>query len=70
MNILIVGGAGYVGGAVTDLLQNDLLATIPQRHRHDFRVYDSLLYEDSYCKPVPFVRGDVRDHVRLLPHLQ
>lgn len=61
MNILVVGGAGYVGGAVTDLL----LAY----HEHKFLVYDSLLYEDSYRKPVPFVRGDIRDRARLLPLL-
>ena len=61
MKILIVGGAGYVGGAVTDLLLGN--------NNYDFRVYDSLLYEESYRKPVPFVRGDIRDHARLLPHL-
>ena len=60
MKILIVGGAGYVGGAVTDLLAET---------SHQIRVYDSLLYEDAYRKPVPFVRGDIRDHARLHPHL-
>ncbi len=30
MKVLVVGGAGYVGGAVTDLLANT---------RHEFRVY-------------------------------
>lgn len=60
MKILVVGGAGYVGGAVTDLLD---------QADHDILVYDSLLYEDSYRKSVPFVRGDIRDHERLLPHL-
>ena len=63
MNVLVVGGAGYVGGAVTDLLAEPWT-------RHEFRVYDSLLYEESYRKPVPFFRGDVRDHDRLLPHLR
>ncbi len=61
MKILVVGGAGYVGGAVTDLLQET---------KHSFRVYDALLYEESYRKPVDFVCGDVRDHARLLPHLR
>ena len=61
MNILIVGGAGYVGGAVTDILAG---------HCHNVMVYDSLLYEESFRKRVPFCRGDVRDHARLLPHLQ
>ncbi len=61
MNVLVVGGAGYVGGAVTDaLLTTD----------HCIRVYDALLYEESYRKPVDFVFGDVRDQDRLLPHLK
>lgn len=61
MNILIVGGVGYVGGAVTDILMQS---------KHNIRVYDSLLYEESYRKPVDFVYGDVRDTERLLPHLK
>lgn len=58
--VLVVGGAGYVGGGVTDLLL--------QTH-HEVRVYDSLVYEESYRKPVEFVLGDIRDDKRLLPHL-
>ena len=46
MNVLVVGGAGYVGGAVTDILAET---------SHNFRVYDSLLYEESFRKPVDFV---------------
>ena len=61
MKVLIVGGAGYIGGAVTDIL--------PQKDYDDFRVYDSLLYEESYRKPVSFVRGDIRDHAKLLSQL-
>jgi nucleoside-diphosphate-sugar epimerase len=34
------------------------------------RVYDALLYEESYRKPVDFVYGDVRDTKKLLPHLK
>lgn len=61
MNILIVGGAGYVGGAVTDrLLQT----------AHNIRVYDSLLYEDEYRKPVELVVGDIRQHDKLLEHMR
>ena len=48
--ILVVGGAGYVGGAVTDQLQGQ-----------EVRVFDNLLYEESYRKPVSFVSGDVLD---------
>ena len=59
-NVLVTGGAGYVGGALTDrLLMTD----------HDVRVFDSLLYEECYRKPVPFVLGDVRDPEALQPHL-
>jgi nucleoside-diphosphate-sugar epimerase len=60
MKILVVGGAGYVGGAVTDLLLES---------EHQTRVYDALLYEESYRKPAEFVYGDVRDHDKLQPYL-
>jgi nucleoside-diphosphate-sugar epimerase len=61
MNVLVVGGAGYIGGAVTDLLMNG---------PHHTRIYDALLYEEDYRKPVEFVFGDVRDRQRLRPHLE
>lgn len=61
MNVLVVGGCGYVGGAITDLLMQS---------SHNFRVYDALLYEESYRKPVEFIFGDVRDRDRLAPHLE
>ena len=60
MKVLIVGGAGYIGGALTDILLDS---------QHEIKVYDSLLYE-SYLKPIPFVYGDIRDKKRLLPHLK
>ena len=50
MKILIVGGAGYVGGAVTDILIEKNL---------DFTVYDNLLYETEYFKNCNFIYGDV-----------
>ena len=43
MNVLVVGGAGYLGGAVVDLLLQG---------NHHPRVYDVLLYEECYRKPV------------------
>lgn len=55
-NILCVGGAGYIGGAITDLLPN-------------VRVYDNLLYEHEYRKDVDFVLGDIRDRDKLKKHL-
>lgn len=60
MKILIVGGAGYLGGALTDILIQS---------QHEILVYDMLLYEESYRKQVPFVRGDVRDYERLRKYL-
>lgn len=61
MNILIVGGAGYVGGAVTDiLLKTD----------HNIRIFDNLMYEESFRKQVDFIYGDIRDINVLLPHLK
>src|ERR1035437_3458021 len=61
MNILVVGGAGYVGGSLTDILLQS---------QHNIRVYDALLYEESFRKPVDFVYGDVRDTQKLLPQLK
>jgi nucleoside-diphosphate-sugar epimerase len=61
MNVLVVGGAGYVGGAVTDLLAQTKI---------NFRVFDALLYEESFRKSVNFVCGDVRDLNALLPHFK
>ncbi len=61
MKVLVVGGAGYVGGAVTDALMNS---------GHEVRVYDALLYEESYRKPISFIYGDVRDTERLKRQLK
>ncbi len=36
---------------------------------HDVLVYDLLLYEESYRKPVQFVYGDIRDKAKLKPYL-
>jgi nucleoside-diphosphate-sugar epimerase len=59
--VLITGGAGYVGGWLTDRVIEA---------GHDVRVYDLLLYEDRYLKDVPFIAGDVLDYERLRPHLE
>ena len=56
MNILIVGGAGYVGGGIVDKLKLN----------HNVTVYDSLIYEESYRKDVNFIYGDIRDQKKLL----
>ncbi|HBV01215.1 MAG TPA: NAD-dependent dehydratase [Candidatus Taylorbacteria bacterium] len=54
--ILILGGAGYVGGHMTDLFIAKGYAVT---------VYDSLLYESRFLKDVPFIRGDVREETKL-----
>lgn len=50
--VLLVGGAGYIGGYLTDLLVSKGYSVV---------VYDSLVYETRFLKHVPFVRGDIRD---------
>ncbi len=59
--ILIVGGAGYIGGFMTDLFQ--------QSHDYDVTVYDNLLYEERFLKRVNFINGDILDRKKLLPIL-
>jgi len=49
---LIVGGAGYVGSAITQLLKV---------YNLDITVLDNLVYEDRYLNEIPFIYGDVRD---------
>ncbi len=53
MKVLIVGGAGYVGGVIVDLLLS--------KKKYDITVYDNLLYEESYRKNCKFINGDIRD---------
>jgi nucleoside-diphosphate-sugar epimerase len=60
-NVLVVGGAGYIGGWLTDRIREA---------GHDVRVFDVLLYEEHYLKEVDFVRGNILDHAALQPHLE
>jgi nucleoside-diphosphate-sugar epimerase len=60
MRVLVVGGAGYIGGALTDMLMET---------NHEVRIYDSLVYEEAYRKPVEFFFGDILDRARLKKHL-
>jgi len=55
--ILIVGGAGYVGGYMTDIFLGN-----PDYY---VNVYDNLLYEDRFLKDVNFIFGDIRDTAKL-----
>lgn len=50
--ILIVGGAGYIGGYATDYLTEK---------GYEVCIYDNLIYETRYLKDVKFVYGDIRD---------
>lgn len=61
-NVLVVGGAGYVGGYLVDLL----LAS----ENLNVKVFDKLLYEESYMKDVDFIFGDVRDYNLIDNHLK
>lgn len=55
--MLIVGGAGYLGGYMTDVFH--------AQNEYDVTVYDNLLYETRYLKSVKFVNGDIRDTEKL-----
>lgn len=61
MKVLITGGAGYVGGSLTDILIKN--------QKHEFIVYDNLLFEDCFLKPLDFVNGDIRDYQNLQKYL-
>lgn len=54
--VLIVGGAGYIGGACVDALLS---------RNCEILVYDVLMYERDYRKHAPFVFGDILDTERL-----
>lgn len=58
--VLVVGGAGYVGGWLTDMAIEA---------GHEVRVVDKLLYEDAYLKSVDFYYGDILDQRTIEPHL-
>ena len=57
MKILLVGGAGYVGGAVTHLLSKN--------KNFNLTVLDSLIYEESYRKEINFIKCDIRDFSKI-----
>ena len=56
MKILVVGGAGYVGGGIVDTLSK----------KNEITVYDSLIYESAFRKDVNFIYGDIRDYKNCL----
>ena len=57
MKVLVVGGAGYVGGALSDLLS---------KNSAHFAILDDLLYEDRFLKQVEFFRCDIRETQKVL----
>jgi len=59
--VLVVGGAGYVGGYMVD---HAISAG------HSVRVIDNLTYEDAYLKPIEFFFGDILEFSTLEPHLK
>ena len=60
VNILVAGGAGYVGGYLVDSIIKDYHSDVV-----NVTVYDSLIYEDRYLKDVNFIKGDIRDREKL-----
>jgi nucleoside-diphosphate-sugar epimerase len=60
MNILVVGGAGYVGGPLCDILISD---------SHKVKILDMLLYERNYFKPVELIRENICDWSRIREHV-
>lgn len=59
--VMVVGGAGYVGGWLTDEAI---------RAGHEVRVLDNLTYEDSYLKDVDFAFGDILNFKTVEKHLK
>ena len=48
--VLVVGGAGYIGGLTVDFLTQE---------GYDVTVFDGLIYESRYLKPCKFICGDI-----------
>ena len=61
--VLVVGNAGYIGGALTDLI-NKL-----DQSSNVYMGYDSLCFQDYYLKDFPFYAGDIRDDAKLKYYL-
>ena len=63
LNVLVTGGAGYIGGTVAMLLQDA---------GHHVVVYDNLIHSQRSAVPAGplFVEGDVRDQTKLEATLQ
>ena len=51
MNILVVGGAGYIADSLTTKLEEN---------GHNVVVYDNLLYADYFFKPIEFILKEIQ----------
>ena len=56
--ILVVGGAGYIGGNMVDYFLKTPTTKISS---YKPSVLDSLVYEERYLKQIQFFNVDVRD---------
>ena len=69
INILITGGAGYLGSVITDYLYQ-----FGQINK--LTVYDNIMYNQTSCinyahkRNFEFIHGDVRNHEKLLPYIE
>lgn len=59
MKLLIVGGLGYLGGAILSSLNQD----------YTVKIYDNALYEKDKKIPFDFIKGDVRNKKKLAEYL-
>ena len=57
--ILIIGGAGFLGGAIVKHYLNN------NADGYEITVLDNLTYEDDYLHPVDFIYADIRDRKKL-----
>ena len=55
--VLILGGAGYIGGYTTDYLLSK---------GYKVSIFDKLVYETRYLKDVNFIYGDIRDTKKVI----
>ena len=69
INVLITGGAGYLGSVIAEQLLNS-------GQINKLVIYDNLMYNQtspiihSHRKNFEFVYGDVRNHEQLLPYVE
>ena len=54
--LLIIGGAGYIGGYLSQILINE---------GYQVTIYDNLMYETRFLKDVEFIHGDICDYKKI-----